>query len=83
MIIRFTSDCQTLNLFSAVSVAPSDSKDPVAEKNASPIRRSIHILVVMNGRDTVVPILMAGMAALKRWGGVLLSMHNCGEKLHV
>ncbi|KAG0274289.1 hypothetical protein BGZ95_009935 [Linnemannia exigua] len=45
--------------------APSDSKSPVIEKDASPIRRSIHVLVVMNGRDTVVPSLMASIASLK------------------
>ncbi|KAK3822570.1 MAG: hypothetical protein J3R72DRAFT_497163 [Linnemannia gamsii] len=43
----------------------SESKNPVMEKDASPIRRSIHVLVVMNGRDTVVPTLMAGIASLK------------------
>ncbi|KAF9145780.1 hypothetical protein BGX30_006836 [Mortierella sp. GBA39] len=53
-------------LMSAVSVAPSGSKNLVAEKEvAASIRRSIHVLVVMNGRDPIVPTLMASMAALK------------------
>ncbi|KAG9070370.1 Minichromosome maintenance domain-containing protein 2 [Linnemannia hyalina] len=53
-------------LLSAVSVAPSGSKNLVAEKEvADSVRRSIHVLVVMNGRDTIVPALMASMAGLK------------------
>ncbi|KAF9546347.1 Minichromosome maintenance domain-containing protein 2 [Mortierella hygrophila] len=54
-------------LLSAVSVAPSGSKNLVAEKPevTTSIRRSVHVLVVMNGRDTIVPALMASMAALK------------------
>ncbi|KAF9904080.1 Minichromosome maintenance domain-containing protein 2 [Linnemannia zychae] len=47
------------------NVTPSNSKSPPAEKDEPLIRRSIHILIVMNGRDTVVPTLLAGMAALK------------------
>ncbi|KAF9335813.1 Minichromosome maintenance domain-containing protein 2, partial [Linnemannia elongata] len=54
-------------LLSAVSVAPSDSRKQVVEKETTSIRRSIHVLVVMNGRDTIVPALMASMAALKSY----------------
>ncbi|OAQ35960.1 hypothetical protein K457DRAFT_1870113 [Linnemannia elongata AG-77] len=54
-------------LLSAVSVAPSDSRNQVVEKETTSIRRSIHVLVVMNGRDTIVPALMASMAALKSY----------------
>ncbi|KAF9133491.1 hypothetical protein BGW39_009681 [Mortierella sp. 14UC] len=62
-----TSDMSPWNTSQAIVdlLVPSDSKNPPAEMSASPIRRSIHVLVVMNGRDTVVPTLMAGMAALK------------------
>ncbi|KAG0374232.1 hypothetical protein BGX24_010662 [Mortierella sp. AD032] len=62
-----TSDMSPWNTSQAIVdlLAPSESKNPVMEKDASPIRRSIHVLVVMNGRDTVVPTLMAGIASLK------------------
>ncbi|KAF9153231.1 hypothetical protein BG015_003832 [Linnemannia schmuckeri] len=55
-------------LLSAVSLDSRDSKNLVAVKEMTvSIRRSIHVLVVMNGQDTIVPALMASIAALKRW----------------
>ncbi|KAG0215180.1 Minichromosome maintenance domain-containing protein 2 [Mortierella sp. NVP41] len=46
-------------------LVPSEAKNSLTGKDATAIRRSIHVLVIKNGHDTIVPTLMERMAALK------------------